>query len=171
MPLIAVDPPSLDAFYTGLSQASFVLLGLWWVVVQLKYAEGSGDVSRRRHVYGVMLFLLIPGVMSVTSLVNSDLTLLWRVAFGISGAAGLLECLFYFGTSGVRTRGSTVLRVFAALLCGLIVLIALFPDLSATIGFGLSPREVEAILSSLLLVVGAHMVYFALTESSETAGA
>jgi hypothetical protein len=171
MPLITPDQPSLDAFYTALSQGSFVLLGLWWVVAQLKYAGGAGDPARRRHVYGVTLFLLIPGVMAVTSLVNPELGLLWRIAFGVTGAVGLAESALYLTTSGIRTRGSTVLRVLTAVLCGLIVLVAVAPDLSAALGAGLHPREIEAILASLLLVVGAHMAYFALTESSETAGA
>jgi hypothetical protein len=171
MPPTPADTPSLDAFYTALSQASFVLLGLWWVVAQLKYREGSGDRARRRHVYGVTLFLLIPGVMSVTSLVNPELALLWRIAFGISGGIGLAESALYLASPGVRTHGSAALRLGAALLCGLILLVAIAPGLVARLGIGLQPREAEAILASLLLLVGAHMAYFALTEPAETAGA
>ncbi|MBA2763991.1 MAG: hypothetical protein H0U42_04805 [Thermoleophilaceae bacterium] len=162
------DPHSLDPFYTALSQASFVLLGLWWVVAQLKYGRGGGDRTRRRHLYGVTLFLLIPGVMGVTALVNPEVALLWRVGFGVMGLVGLFECVLFFTTPGVRTRGSTLLRLFAALLCAPIVVIAAAPTI---VDVGLTPREVEAILSSLLLIVGAHMAYFAMTEPDETAGA
>ena len=62
----------IDAFYQSVATVSFTLLGLWWVVLQLKFKEGRGDARRRRHAYGVALFFLLPGVMSMVSSVNSD---------------------------------------------------------------------------------------------------
>jgi hypothetical protein len=97
--------------------------------------------------------------------------LIWRVAFGLAGLVGLVESVLYLTTGGLRTRASTVLRSLTITLCALIVLVSIAPQLPAALGIGLLPSEVEAILASLLLIVGAHMAYFALTESAETAGA
>ena len=47
--LAAADHEKLGDFYKTVSSISFTLLGLWWVVVQLKYKEGAGDRARRRH--------------------------------------------------------------------------------------------------------------------------
>jgi hypothetical protein len=50
----------IDRFYQAVSTVSFTLLGLWWVVVQLKYKGEEGDPRRQRHAYAVALFFLLP---------------------------------------------------------------------------------------------------------------
>ena len=49
--------------------------------------------------------------------------------------------------------------------------LALRPRLSVDLALGLTPREAEAVLLALLLVVGANLAWLGLTESGETAGA
>src|SRR3712207_327107 len=147
----------IDRFYQSVSTVSFTLLGLWWVVVQLKFKEGAGDARRRRHAYGIALFFLLPGVMSMVSSVNSDNSALWRLAFGVTALLGITEVLLYLRTGGQRAAGPLALRVFAI---GLYVLIALFavrPELTDDVGVTLEPREVEAVLVALLVVVGANL--------------
>jgi hypothetical protein len=168
-PVIATS--SIDAFYQALSGVSFTLLGLWFVIVQLKYKEGAGEGSRRRHAYGVAMFFLIPGIGSMLSAVNSDLTLLWRLAFGITGALGMIEIALYLTSDGVRTAASTALRIAGFVLYAVMVILALFPSAVEVIGLGLAPREVEAILLALLIFIGANIAFLALTEGDETAGA
>ena len=70
-PVIAAA--SIDAFYQAISGVSFTLLGLWFVIVQLKYKQGTGEGTRRRHAYGVAMFFLFPGIAAMLSAVNSDL--------------------------------------------------------------------------------------------------
>jgi hypothetical protein len=160
----------IDAFYQSVATVSFTLLGLWWVVVQLKFKEGIGDARRRRHAYGIALFFLLPGVMSMVSSVNSDHSTLWRVAFGVTALLGLLEVGLYLATEGERALGPLVLRVFAIGLYLFIAAFALRPELTTDLGVELAPREVEAILVALLVVVGANLAWFGMTESGETAG-
>lgn len=162
---------AVDDFYKTISGVSFTLLGLWFVVVQLKYKEGAGDPQRRRHVYGVTLFFLIPAVMAMLSSINTEMKMLWRVTFGITGALGLVEIVLYFATDGIRTKSASVLRMLAILVYIPIVLVALSPSLVDDVGIDLLPREVEAILLSAVIVIGVHLAFLALTESNETAGA
>lgn len=170
MDIIAVGA-QVDEFYKQISGISFTLLGLWFVIVQLKYKDGAGDPRRRRHAYGVALFFLIPGVMAMLSSINSDLGLLWRITFGVTGALGLLEVLLYFTTDGIRTRGASILRLVSIIVYVPIVLLAILPSIVAASNLGIEPREVEAILLGLLIVIGVHIAFLALTESGDTAGA
>ncbi len=50
----------IDRFYQAVSTVSFTLLGLWWVVVQLKYKGDEGDPRRQRHAYAIALFSCCP---------------------------------------------------------------------------------------------------------------
>jgi hypothetical protein len=169
-PVIAAAA-SIDAFYQAISGVSFTLLGLWFVIVQLKYKHGAGESSRRRHAYGVAMFFLIPGIGSMLSSVNSDLTLLWRVAFGVTAALGLIEIALYLSSGGLRTAASTALRVAGFAIYAIMLVVALFPTAVEAAGLSLQPRELEAILLALLIFIGANIAFLALTESEETAGA
>ncbi len=160
----------IDAFYQSVATVSFTLLGLWWVVVQLKFKAGSGDPVRRRHAYGIATFFLLPGEMSKVSSVNSDQAALWRVAFGVTALLGVLEVVLYLRTGGERATGPLAVRLAGLVLYVVIALFALRPELTTDLGVALEPREVEAILVALLVVVGANLAWFGLTEPEETAG-
>jgi hypothetical protein len=162
---------AIDAFYLTFAQIAFALLGLWWVVIQLKYAGGAGGRRRRRHAYGIALFFLIPGVMALLSSVNVELGLLWRLAFGITGAIGILEVALYLTSDGTRTRAGTLLRLAGLVVYALIILFAAYPGLAGDLGGGLSAREVEGILLGIILIVGVNVAWLSLVEAEETAGA
>jgi hypothetical protein len=161
----------IDRFYETASTVSFTLLGLWWVVLELKSESLWSDPRRRRHAYGIALFFLLPGVMGMLSAINSDLSALWRLAFGVTAALGLLEIALYRFSGDVYTRGAVALRIFGFVLYVLIAAFAIRPELASDLGLGMEPREVEAIFLGLLIVVGVNLAWFGLTESSETAGA
>ncbi|MDT7570477.1 MAG: hypothetical protein QOE05_651 [Actinomycetota bacterium] len=165
-----MDAAEIDSFYQSVATVSFTLLGLWWVVVQLKLGAGAGDPRRRRHAYGVALFFLLPGVMSMVSSVNSDHAALWRLAFGVTAVAGLVEIALYLSTAGARAAGPLLLRVGGAVLYVVILAFAIRPELVGDLGLELAAREVEAVLVALLVVVGVNLAWFGLTESGETAG-
>ena len=161
----------IDRFYQAVSTVSFTLLGLWWVVVQLKYKGEEGDARRQRHAYAIALFFLLPGVMGMLSSINSDLSALWRLAFGVTAALGLLEIALYRFSGDVYTRGAVALRIFGFVLYVLIAAFAIRPELATDLGLGMEAREVEAVFLGLLIVVGVNLAWFGMTESSETAGA
>ena len=161
----------IDEFYRAVSTVSFTLLGLWWVVLQLKFREGSGDARRRRHAYGVALFFLLPGVMSLLSSVNSSHSALWRIAFGVTAAIGVVEVVLYFTSGGRKAPAPTFVRACGMVLYALIALVALRPAITDDAGLDLDPREVEAVLVGLLVVVGVHVAWFGLTDAEESAGA
>lgn len=168
IPLAALD---IDAFYQAIASVSFVLLGLWWLVAQVKYQEWRGDPPRRRHAYGISLYFLLPGMMAMAASVNSDISALWRVAFGVIGVLGAMEVLLYLQAGPVRTPAQFVLRLCGTGVYLLIVLLALKPTLATELGIGLKPREVEGLLLTVLLFIGANIAWFGLLESAETAGA
>jgi hypothetical protein len=162
---------SIEGFYLTFAQIAFALLGLWWIVLQLKYSGGAGARRRRRHAYGVTLFFLIPGVMALLSAVDPEVGELWRLAFGISGGIGIAEAVLYLTSEGGRTRPGTLLRLACLVIYVLIVVFAIYPSLAAELGGTLGAKEVEAILLGLLLIIGVHVAWLSLTESEETAGA
>jgi hypothetical protein len=162
---------TVETFYDAATAVSFTLLGLWWVVVQLKYQGGTGDPRRRRHAYGVALFFLVPGIISLVSTVNTGLGALWRLAFGIAAGVGLLEIVLNLASEGARTRAASLLRVVGAILYVLIIVVAAAPGVVEDVGIDLNARETEAILLALVLVVGVNIAWLALVEPPETAGA
>jgi len=170
-PLAAASAADIASFYRAVTTASFTLLGLWWVVVQLRYTRGQGDADKRRHAYGVALFFLLPGLGSLTASLNGDLGALWRVAFALCAALGIAETVAYLRTAGTRTAGAVALRACGIVLYALMAAVAVRPELSTDLRLGLAPREVEAILLTLVLLVGAHLAWLGLTEPAEAAGA
>jgi hypothetical protein len=160
-----------DRFYQSISTVSFTLLGLWWVVCQLKYKGDEGDRRRQRHAYAIALYFLLPGIMAMLASVNSDLSTLWRVAFGAIAVLGFTEIVLYRLSGDVFSRGPIVLRGFSSVLYALIAAFAIRPELATDLGLGMQPREVEGILLGLLIAVGVNLAWFGLTETGETAGA
>jgi hypothetical protein len=81
----------LVAFYATTSGLSFTLLGLWWVVADRRRPSFL-DRDHRRMAYVVSLHFMLPGAMSVLSLLDSG-TYVWRVVFALAGAAGAVGAL------------------------------------------------------------------------------
>src|SRR3954470_5634572 len=108
-----VDPPDgqiLADFYRALGSLSFMLVGLWWVVIQLRFKDGQGDAAGRRHAYNVLLFFLAPGSMSVLSAIDPEAGGLWRIVFAITALLGLSEIALYFSAGRLRTGAADLLR-------------------------------------------------------------
>lgn len=53
-----------DSFYSTVAQASFTLLGLWWVVLQIRYGPWMRNPGVRRAVYDISLYFLLPSERS-----------------------------------------------------------------------------------------------------------
>jgi hypothetical protein len=148
----------LTTFYATVSGIGFTLLGLWWVVVD-KHPEWFADATSALMAYVVSLHFMIPGSSSLLSLVAPDVKAVWRVVFsllGVSGVVGAVLVARQLGRSRVRWAGvamALALPVYAA-----VVLVALVPDAADLVD--LAPLQVEAILISLVLLLGLHAAWF-----------
>ena len=80
----------LDAFYGAFSPACFALLGLWLVTVQLRMHDWRGSVFHLRRSYGVALHFVLPGVMSLSALIDPGNALFWRVCFAVVAFGGVV---------------------------------------------------------------------------------
>lgn len=154
----------LETFYSTGAQICFALLGLWWVVVQFKYTELMRDATRRRTAYNISLYFILPGAMSLLSLLAAEVTILWRIAFAAAGAIGVFEALVMLrnkdaGSMGRIARGATLA------LYVLIVIFALAPEIPRSVG--VPPLVVEGILLALLVLTGIQFAwnFFTANES------
>jgi hypothetical protein len=154
-------------FYAASSALCFTLLGFWWVVVQFRHAELTRDVGARRFTFLVSLHFIVPGLVSLASLLATGT--MWRVAFGLAGLTGLAAAV-----AGIRAVGSK-----PGLLAGLnrvawlgipiyaaVTAIALAPDIART-NLGLEPLQVEGLLLLAILLVGILLAWFLFTGSTE----
>jgi hypothetical protein len=147
----------LDTFYTTVAQASFTLLALWWVLLQIRHDEWIADQAYRRSIYDVSLYFLLPGMMSLASLLAVQDTSIWRVSFAVFGIVGLAESLWLTGRRGQMpaARGATrVADAVSIVLYALAALVAIWKDLPDEVGIGLTPLELEGLFVAGLLLTG-----------------
>ena len=78
----------LDAFYGAFSPACFALLGLWLVVVQIRIGDWRDNENSKRMSYVISLNFLLPGLMGVLALIDSQDATFWRASFAILGIGG-----------------------------------------------------------------------------------
>ena len=154
-------------FYKTASGLSFFLLGLWWVALELHQKDWEVSPHARRHAYGVMLFFLLPGLMSLFSIIDESGTW-WRVVFGATAIAGAGEIALYYVAPHDNLRLADTLRVAGAIVYVLIFLVALRPLIARDLGLGLSGLQVEAILTGALVVVGIHIAFLAMIGQPKT---
>ena len=153
----------LVAFYAAVSALSFTLLGLWWVVADRR-RQWFLDPHHRRMAYVVSLHFMLPGTMSVLSLVDSG-TFFWRLVFALSGAAGIVGA--FMVSSAVSTefgarRLAGVLLWVAIPVYALVVAVAVVPDLAAIVS--MAPRQLEGILIAVVLLLGINAAWFLATS-------
>jgi hypothetical protein len=93
-------------FYATVAQASFTLLGLWWVLLQIRYDAWFANIDYRRAVYDISLYFLLPGMMGLGALLAAQQPAIWRGVFGVLGAVGVVESALVIGGMRVlRARG------------------------------------------------------------------
>lgn len=156
-------------FYKTVSSLAFMLLGLWWVVIQLRFRDGAGTSARRRQAYSVLLLFLAPGVMSLLASVNLDLSAIWRTVFTIVAILGFIEVALHFTGGESRRRAADLLRLGGLVVYALIALVALVPSVAYEVQ--LYPLEAEAFLVTALVVIGVHMVFLEIVTPLEPKGA
>jgi hypothetical protein len=146
-----------NAFYSTASGLCFTLLGFWWVVVQFRHDELTSDAPRRRLAFVVSLHFVIPGIVSLASLLAGDIGLLWRIAFGAAGILGLVAVLLAGRTSIDNAPAALgLVQRFEWLVAPLYVLItavAVAPDIARR-GLGLQPLQVEGYVLTVIVLLG-----------------
>jgi hypothetical protein len=161
---------SIQDFYSAASQISFTLLGFWWAVVQFRHDDWAGNPARRRLSHVVSLLFLLPGVMSLTAMLSGDAPVLWQLSFGVAGILGLVATVMIASDTATEDTGSWLrpAALFAAApLYALITIFSLAPYLAIDL-FGLQPLQVEGILLSLLVFLGANIAWFLFWEGKRT---
>lgn len=160
----------LNAFYATVSTVSFTLLGLWWVVVQARPALWQ-DLTHRRMAYAISFHFLLPGMMSILSLIAPDAPYLWRTTFALAGLIGLVGAVYYVRTLRdahdcpriVRVVEWVVIPVYAV-----VTAVALFPESVARIGLDLSALQVEGVILAILLFLGVQAAWVLMIEPPTT---
>jgi hypothetical protein len=150
----------LDTFYTTVAQASFTLLALWWVLLQIRHDEWISDTAYRRSVYDVSLYFLLPGMMSLASLLAVEEAWIWRANFAIFGSIGVVESVWLLARRGRLRAAAPFLRaadVLSVVLYGLVALVALWEKLPEELGIDLRPLELEGIFVAALLLLGVTL--------------
>ena len=162
--IFAQDRATVIEFYKTVSGLSFTLLGLWWVALELRYREWQESARAIRHAYGILLFFLLPGLMSLFSLIDDSGTW-WRVIFGATAIAGVAEIgLYYVDDTAQRLKRADIMRVIGFFDYIFILLVAIRPQIGDDLGLGLAGIQVEAILSGALIVIGVHLAFLAMID-------
>jgi hypothetical protein len=150
---------NLDTFYSIVSGINFTLLGLWWLAAEERDDIAGDDPAYRRMAYLVSLQFVIPGTVSLLSLVAPKVTVLWRVSFTIAAVAGAVGIVLLAAAIG-RLPGqqglARVLRLVGLPAYLLVAAVAVAPKLVTSLNIGLTALQVEAILLCLVMFLGVQ---------------
>lgn len=155
-----------QTFYTTVRSINFTLLGLWWVVVEGR-ESWRADPSRRRMAYAVSLHFLLPGAMSILSLVAPDQGLLWRVTFATAGVLGVIGASYVVRALREEHDSPRIARAIELItipIYALVAVIALVPELINGLGIGLTALQAEAIILSILVFFGVQAAWILMVE-------
>lgn len=160
----------VSAFYGTVSGLSFTLLGLWWVACQGRSAwiDRSGGQAMA---YVVSLHFLLPGAMSLLAMVAPDEPLIWRGVFATAGILGMIGVMLIGRQMRLVTRAARHARLLTWIgvpVYLLIALVAIAPQALQGVGVSLAPLQVEAVMLSALIILGAQAAWL-LTFAPEDA--
>jgi hypothetical protein len=157
------------AFYAAASALCFTLLGFWWVAVQFRHAELTADVAARRFAFLVSLHFIVPGLVSMASLVSTGP--MWRIAFGAAGLIGIAAAFAGMRAAAARPGllagmgRSSWLGWLGVPIYALVTVVALVPDLVRQ-ALGLEPLQVESLLLLVIMLIGILLAWSLFTGSS-----
>lgn len=160
-------------FYSTFATVSLTVTGLWMYVAQARFREWISDRDHFRRASAVSVQLAFPGMMCLLALIDSESTLLWRWAFGVtSGLAIALLVSLPRRSRAPWARANAVGNWIAVLLYFLIGVVAVFPEIAADLDVP-SPRNIEFFLFCLLLFNGlvvAWIMLFIEAQESDDSG-
>jgi hypothetical protein len=161
----------LQNFYSTMAQVSFTLLGLWWVVVQFKYSDFMRDRRRRIQAYDTSLYFVLPGIMSLVSLIAST-GVLWRITFTTAAVLGAVEAGFLLATTR-KAQGSRLFRtakIVGMVLYILVALVAVVPPVTKRFGFHGPGIQVEGVFLALIIFLGVQSTWIQFAQGDHAAG-
>ena len=153
-------------FYSAVTGVSFVLLGLWWVVVQARPSWRT-DSGRRGMAYVISLHFLLPGTMAILALAATDAPYIWRISFSLAGLLGIATVISVIRILREEHDSPRVVRIFQWLVLPLYVVvtaIAIYPDVVKTLGFSLTAIQIESIVLSVILFFGVQSAWVLMIE-------
>ncbi len=156
------------SFYATAAQVSFVLLGFWWAILTFQFDEWMSLRARRAIAYYVSLHFVLPGIMSLVSIISIRTSALWRVGFGAGGLMGALGAgLTIAATASLNGSAAPRRRAGLSLLLALNLAVVAVAVLAPSIndGVGLEAIHVEAILTSLLLFLGIQLAWWLFVDA------
>ena len=149
----------VSAFYGVVSAINFTLLGLWWVAVKDRADIVGETASSRLTAYLVALQFVVLGTASLLAQVAPDVVLVWRISFATAGVVGAIDVVL-LARELRRTSRSRLVPVlfplFGLPLFAAVIIVAVVPGLGAVLPPELTPIQLEAILVSLLVLLGVH---------------
>jgi hypothetical protein len=159
----------MESFYSTVATLSFTLLGLWFVVLQLRWQEWARDARSRRTAYSVFLALLSPGILSLGSQIAVEVRIFWRLVFIVGSLAGIVAAVFMLQSTaraGEQAPSARVIRGLTLVLYVFTLLTALAPEMYTVVG--LTGLQGEALWVTLLVLLGVLMAWEAALEPPVT---
>jgi hypothetical protein len=152
-------------FYATASALSFTLLGFWWVVVEFRHDEMTADPVGRRLAFVVSLQFILPGLMSLISLLTGDQPLLWRITFGTAGALGMLASVMGARSGSRASIGRSIGRFLwlCVPLYAIVTMVAVRPDLVRS-RLALEPLQVEGVVLTMIVLLGISLAWALFTQ-------
>jgi len=117
--------------------------------------------------YDISLYFILPGIMSLVSLLATDAKFLWRAGFTLAGILGFVETFLMVTSAGSTTSRSIWLRLGRAVVHALYLLIILFAaiaDLPQRLGLPLQPLAIEGLLNALIILLGVNFAWMFFAE-------
>jgi hypothetical protein len=156
----------MDLFYSSVTSFCFVLMGLWWNVVQARREEWLEHPRLRAPARAVYMAFLIPGAMSLGAQLGGDIKIVWRIVFIAAAVFGAFSTVMFIRAF----PGSSSLGWFrrhywlAVLMYALIGVFGAFPEWAAWTG--LKPLQVGGFLLSALVFIGVSFAWELMTDPS-----
>lgn len=146
-------------FYATLAGIAFTLLGLWWVVVQMKYELWMSTPARRRVAYAASMHFVAPGLIALIAVLSGEESQIWRLGAALGGVLGAAVS----GYALLSVNLSRSQRLQEGLIC-LLFLIATGLAFVTTPLFGVRPVMIEALVDTAVLGLGVQFVWDCFTE-------
>ncbi|GAB91318.1 hypothetical protein [Gordonia rhizosphera] len=161
-----------SAFYRVVAATNFTLLGLWWVAIKDREDLGGPSGAGRYMAYLVSLQFTIPAAVSLVAQVAPEIPAVWRIGFTAAGVLGAIGIALLARQFALRTDATVLPWVFGLLGVPLylgVVVVAVWPGFADAFNLALTPIEVEALLLSLIVVLGVQEAWFVtMTPRRET---
>jgi hypothetical protein len=148
----------MQAFYTALAQICFVLLGLWWVVVQTRRELWIGTRPRRVAAYAVSTNFVAVGLLSLVATMESEVSI-WRLGSIVGGVLGGVSVAVALRSAEFKQR-QVIEEV--AILIGFVVVVAI--GLFRPRLFGLTPLESNAVVNVAIVGLATQVAWQFLVE-------